>query len=528
GRIPYRSTLLEKKRLISGRHLAGDIDNLARYLIKISVHDRYGRDITPYGLKRALVEVMAHFSVYRTYVNGDSRRSEDPDLIRRAVTETLRENRGMRYEVRFIERYLLKAFDSSLPASEREAAVGFVMRFQQLTGPLMAKAVEDTLFYVYNRFISLNEVGGEADRFGVTADRFHDFNRRKLATFPHSLSASSTHDTKRGEDVRARLNVLSEIPREWKAAVRVWQRLNLKRKREVDGVPAPDANDEYFLYQTLMGAFPFDLGEIGNFAGRIREHVVKAAREAKVHTDWLNPDEDYETACKSFVDEILKDSEDNPFLQSFSPLQRKVAHFGMVNSLSQTLLKITAPGVPDFYQGSELWDLRLVDPDNRTPVDFGRRFALLESLRQSSASPADLIAELMENKEDGRLKLHLIRRALHARRDHQELFAFGDYVPLKVAGKCGRHLLAFARKRGHSWAVTIAPRLCVALMKGKMAFPLGAGVWEDTVVTLPEGAPRHWEEALTGTRLECRRKIVVGRALELFPAALLLATEERI
>lgn len=525
GRVPYHVTLLEKKRHISGKHLAGNIDNLARYLKKISVPDRYGRDITPYGLKRVLVEVLAHFSVYRTYVNGAGWRDTDPALIRSAVEETLKENRGMRHEVEFIERYLLRAFDASLPPAEREGAVGFVMRLQQLTGPLMAKAVEDTLFYTYNRFLALNEVGSEPGRFGVAVDRFHDFNHRRLETFPHSLSATSSHDTKRGEDVRARLAVLSEIPREWREGVRVWKRLNGKKKRAVGGFPAPDANEEYFLYQTLIGAYPFDPQGMDSFRERIRDHMVKAIREAKVHSDWLNPDEEYEAAVKGFVDMILDDAADNPFLRSFLPLQRKVAHLGMVNSLAQTLIKIASPGVPDFYQGSELWDLRLVDPDNRGPVDFGLRLSCLQRLRQTSRAADELLRELMDSKEDGRLKLHLIQRALHARRDRQDLFACGDYIPLPGAGRCCRHLITFARRYGDGWAVAVAPRLPASLMGGQAGFPVGDEVWGDTTVPLPREAPRVWEEVISGTKLECHGKIDVGRALRLFPVALLLSAE---
>jgi len=469
---------------------------------------------------------MAHFAVYRTYVSREGWRPEDPELIRRAVRETLKENRGMRYEVRFIERYLLKAFDSDSSAAEREDAVGFVMRFQQLTGPLMAKAVEDTLFYVYNRFLPLNEVGGEPDRFAVTVDRFHDFNLRRMKTFPHSLSTSSTHDTKRGEDVRARLAVLSEIPREWKEQVRAWKRLNASRKKKVNDLPVPDSNDEYFLYQTLIGAYPFNREELADFTVRIKKHVVKAAREAKVHTDWLNPDAEYEAAFQSFVEEILQDGPDNPFLKSFLPLQRRVAHFGMINSLAQTLLKIVSPGVPDFYQGSELWDLRLVDPDNRGPVDFDSRLDLVAEMGRDSDSPARWIGEMMESREDGRLKLYLIQRALHARSDHGELFAHGDYIPLQGKGTFRRHLVSFARRKGSSWAVAIVPRLCVALEENGGDFPLGKQIWRDTAVALPKEAPLRWRDVFTGRSMDLHGRISVGQAFEEFPVALLLATEE--
>ncbi|MBN1142538.1 MAG: malto-oligosyltrehalose synthase [Deltaproteobacteria bacterium] len=527
-RIPYHATLLEKKRLICGHHLAGSVDNLARYLKGISRNDRYGRDITLYGLKRALVEVMARFTVYRTYVNKESCRPADAGQIRAAVEAAQRGNRRLEHEFRFIERFMTMACDDSLGAAEREPAVGFMMRFQQLTGPLMAKAFEDTFFYIYNRFISLNEVGGEPRRFGVTVDQFHEFNRHRREFSPHALSATATHDTKRGEDVRARLDVLSELPTEWSYQVRRWKRLNAPWKKELAaGLKAPDGNDEYYLYQTLIGAFPFGVEELPDFAARIQGHLVKAVREAKTHSDWLNPEESYEAALRDFVASILRLTPDNPFLRAFLPLQRKVAHFGILNSLSQTLLKIAAPGVPDFYQGCELWDLRLADPDNRGPVDFDKRRRLLGALPREEALAPECLRELLERKEDGRLKLFLIQRALRARQRHLDLFRSGDYLPLTGEGEHRGHLVAFARRSGDSWALAIVPRLCVQLLGGREEWPLGEGVWAETAVPLPKGAPGRWQDAVTGAVLEGRKKIFIGRALARFPAALLLSTEER-
>jgi len=525
GQIPYRKTLLDKKRLISGKHLAGNIDNLARYLKNISSRDRYGRDITLYGLKRALVEVMAHFPIYRTYINFEGCRPCGPDYIRFAVKDALVENPGLMYELRFIERFMLMAVDQDLSAEERAQAVEFVMQFQQLTGPLMAKGFEDTFFYVYNRFISLNEVGGHPDRFGIPVTGFHEFNVKRAQSFPHSLLATSTHDTKRGEDVRARLNVLSELPEEWQNCVRTWKTQNLGKKNAVRGNPAPDSNDEYFFYQTLIGAFPFALEELPEFSARIKAYIIKAVREAKVHTDWLKPDTEYEEAYTAFVEKVLDRVEENPFLTSFLPFQKKVAHFGMLNSLSQALLKITAPGVPDIYQGTELWDLHLVDPDNRRPVDFGKRMSILTPLRGTAKSLQDLIGELLEKKEDGRVKLFLIMRALLTRKQNPGLFENGSYLPLECSGSFKGHVISFARKYLTGWTLVIVPRCCVSLLKDREILPLGGDIWQDTTVHLPEDAPRNWVNAFSGEKLEERNILRVGQALTVFPAALLTGKE---
>ena len=256
-----------------------------------------------------------------------------------------------------------------------DARWDFVLKFQQVSGPVTAKAIEDTAFYIYNRLVSLNEVGGEPDKFGVSPAQFHERQAKRLREWPHSLLATSTHDTKRSEDVRARINVLSEMPKEWRTAVRRWARYNRKHKRRVDGQPAPDANEEYLLYQTLLGVWPFgsemDAQEYSNLVERVQAYMGKALNEAKVHTSWANTNEAYLGAVSDFVASILRRSDDNRFLEDFLSLQKRIARYGAFNSLSQVLLKITSPGVPDIYQGTELWDFSLVDPDNRRPVDFG-------------------------------------------------------------------------------------------------------------------------------------------------------------
>jgi (1->4)-alpha-D-glucan 1-alpha-D-glucosylmutase len=370
--------------------------------------------------------------------------------------------------------------------------------------------------------VSLNEVGGKPDRFGCPLEEFHNFNAKKRELWPDSLNTTSTHDTKRGEDVRARINVLSEMPEEWLKNLRTWIRINRGKKKRVQGLAVPDRNDEYFLYQTMIGAWPLSDAEYPDFVQRIKAYIVKAVREAKVHTAWLKPDTEYEDAYVSFVEKILAPSEANAFLQEFIPFCRRVSHYGILNSLSQTLIKIASPGVPDFYQGSELWDLSLVDPDNRRSVDFEKRRGMLDAIRKEEKSNIGrLIRDLVSAREDGRIKLFLMYRALKARKARQEIFRSGVYLPLKSGGRFGSHIIAFARRHEQQWALVIAPRFLFDLIR-EGDFPLGRQVWQDTEVILPEGAPAGWLNVITDEVLAAGKALPVGDALPSFPVALLM------
>jgi (1->4)-alpha-D-glucan 1-alpha-D-glucosylmutase len=521
-KTPYPELKREKKRLILEMHMAGDIDNLALLLKTVSSRDRYAGDITMYGLKNALLEVMTAFPVYRTYIAPDLFRDEDGACIRQAVEKARAENPDLENELGYIERILLLAYDAHLTEEERRGWMHFVMRFQQFTGPLTAKGLEDTVFYVYNRLISLNEVGGDPGSFGTPLDAFHAFNADRAEGCPHAMNTTATHDTKRGEDVRARINVLSEMPREWADRIKKWSRINRKYKRRAPGGLIPDRNDELLLYQTLIGAYPFGDFDGARFIERIREYAIKAVREAKVHTHWLKPDNAYEEGFLAFIDRILDPAGYNPFLHDFIPFQRRIAHYGVFNSLSQVLLKIASPGIPDFYQGTELWDFSLVDPDNRRPVDFEIRKNALAFLRQGSGSGlATLIRTLLVERSDGRIKLFLIYRTLQARKRHEALFREGAYLPLEAAGAFKDHAIALARRLDRVWAVILAPRFLTELVK-EGEDPLGK-VWQDTRIKLPEHAPEEWMNPITEQRIRARGEIMLGDALKDFPAALLVA-----
>jgi (1->4)-alpha-D-glucan 1-alpha-D-glucosylmutase len=512
----------EKKRLIIESHMGGDVDSLARLLKKISARDRYGRDITLYGLRRALVEILAQFPVYRTYVNNELLSDRDRAYIVEAVRRAISRRPALLNEINFLKKFFLMDFGPHLSEEEKPQRVRFVMRFQQYTGPLMAKGFEDTLLYVYNRLVSLNEVGGSPDRFGISLEDFHRFNRGRASIWPHSLNATSTHDTKRGEDVRARINVISEIPKEWGATVKKWSRLNQKKKTPSDNIPIPDRNDEYFLYQTLVGTFPPTQDNYNTYVERIKEYAIKVVREAKVHTAWLKPDVEYENAFLSFLEKTIAVSEKNPFLDELREFQKKIAFYGLLNSLSQLLIKTTAPGIPDFYQGSELWDLSLVDPDNRRPVDFDSRIRALSEIREKSSSNLlAFIRELLDTWEDGRIKLFLTHRLLLARKERSRIFQESSHIPLRVEGQYQNHIIAFARVSDISWAITIAPRFLTGII-GEGEYPLGEAVWKDTVI-FPEARLKHWRDGITEEQVTIDEALPVGKALRHFPVALLLS-----
>ena len=493
--------MVEKKRLIIGKYMAGDIEGLAFLLKSVSSRDRHAADVTLYGLKRALVEVLAYFPVYRSYVNREQCSAEDRQWLSTAVARAKAANAGLLLELDFIERFLLIDLADNHSEEERSEWVNFVMRFQQLSGPLMAKGFEDTTLYVYNRLLSLNEVGGDPDHFGVPVDEFHDFNRRRGERWPHSMNATETHDTKRGEDARARINVLSELPQEWERQLKSWSEINRAQKALIKGVEAPDRNDEYFLYQSLIGAFPAGSAPDAHFLDRLKSFLVKAVREAKVHTEWLKPDLAYEEAFVNFAEAILAPSATNRFLAEFVPFVNNIAYCGMFNSLGQTLLKVAAPGVPDIYQGTELWDLSFVDPDNRRAVDFSERRGLLAAMKLAElGGGSSFLQDLLSGWQDGRIKLHLMHKLLAFRRAHPEIFAAGHYLPLKASGPMSEKICAFARRMDRAWIVAIAPRLIGEMVfQGKV--PLGE-FWGSSAAVVPAGAPREWCNLVTGEIIE--------------------------
>ena len=377
----------------------------------------------------------------------------------------------------FVRRVLLLDFPPNLAEEHREDWLRFVMRWQQFTGPIMAKGLEDTALYVYNPLVSLNEVG--TDFLVVAPEDFHRFNRRRQENWPSTLNATATHDTKRSEDVRMRINVLSEDPQAWEACLKRWSAWNQSKKRWVNGMAVPDPNEEYFLYQTLIGAWPLFKEEMPEFKARLQAYIIKAAREAKVHTRWIAPNHEHENALTAFTEAILDESDHNEFLKDFQKSQARLAYCGALNSLSQVLLKIASPGVPDFYQGTELWDFSLVDPDNRRPVDFPQRAQLLHDVKlKAKKDPGALIQELLPNWQNGAVKLYITYQALNFRQGSPGPVFTGGLHPHHDLGPQSQQVVAFARRQENSWAVVVAARLFTKIFPAE-ALAYDPEVWQD-------------------------------------------------
>jgi (1->4)-alpha-D-glucan 1-alpha-D-glucosylmutase len=390
----------------------------------------------------------------------------------------------------------------------------------------MAKGVEDTAFHIDNRLVALNEVGGDPATFGSDVAEFHRQNEERLRRWPFGMLLSSTHDTKRSEDVRARIAVLSEMPDRWRAAINRWARLNRHLKTRIEGAPAPDRNDEYLFYQTLLGIWPWGAETLGgDVVARLEAFMLKAARESQRHTSWISQHADYEGSLTAFVRGTLDHARRNPFLDDLAPLRDLVAHAGAHNALSQQLLKLTSPGMPDLYQGTELWEQSLVDPDNRRPVDFTLRQRLLRALRRRRPGP-QLARDLLRDKDDGRIKLFLTTCALRLRAAHPDLFLRGDYLPLAASGDKADHVVAFSRRHEGREVIVIAPRLIVGLTDGELSDPIGDAIWGETCLPLPDSRPgTRLRDQFTNQVVEVGgNAIALGAALAHFPCALLLRT----
>jgi (1->4)-alpha-D-glucan 1-alpha-D-glucosylmutase len=528
---PFSRIIYESKKAILNYSMSSELHVLAWRLSRLAERNRVSRDFTLTSLVRALGEVIACFPVYRTYVRPSDVTPGDEDIRRIMMAVRLAKIRNTEMSwayFDFIASVLLLEEPAGAPEDELRERREFALKFQQVTGPVTAKGLEDTAFYRYFPLASLNEVGGEPSSLGVLPEEFHRVATHRVADWPNALSATSTHDAKRGEDLRARLNVLSEIPEVWQAAVHRWSELNQPCRGEAEGEPIPSLNEEYLLYQTLVGAWPLDADPARpnpQFTARIRQYMQKALREAKMTTSWLNVSEAYEATVFEFIERILDPAVSPRFLQDLDALVRDIAGSGFLNSLSQTLVKICAPGVPDFYQGSELWEFSLVDPDNRRPVDFAHREKLLAELeRQAAEDLPGLAAELLASWPDPRIKMFVIWRSLLLRRRLRDVFLDGDYLPLAPEGSRADHVAGFARRKGDRWVVAAVPRF--ARLLGDDPLPAMRAGWEKTRLPLPDEAPPHWRCAFTARRTAVNEKS--SRALklpELFSAFPLILLE---
>jgi len=534
-RVPYREIAYRGKQLILRVSMASELNVLAHRLNRFSERHRHYRDFTLNSLNQAMREIIACFPVYRSYVNEREPVPSDPDreYIERAVREARRRNPNRPAAVYHFVRDLLLKRGEFIRDSEHGEHMAFVGKFQQVTSPVTAKGIEDTALYLYNRLVSLNEVGSEPDHFGTSPEQLHGWLQTRAKRWSHGLSATSTHDTKRSEDVRARINVLSEIPGAWRQATSRWARSNRRARTLIEGQSYPSRNEEYLLYQTLIGSWPLaadmSADDRRDYGERIASYMLKAMREAKVFTSWLNPSDVHEQAMRHFVETIVA-SDNTAFLDDFVDFHQRIAQLGIYNSLAQVATKIAAPGVPDFYQGTELWDFSLVDPDNRRPVDYARRRMLLAELDAETASTgaAAVAAGLMASPRDDRLKLFTVATMLRFRQARRELFDHGAYTPLAVAGARQAHLFAFSRGYSGREAIVAVPRLLATVLADVTEVPLGSRVWGDTTVSLPTPAAATYHIVLTDRVVPLQHdgdRVTVAAAdlFDTFPIALIEA-----
>ncbi|HEY4879258.1 MAG TPA: malto-oligosyltrehalose synthase [Candidatus Acidoferrales bacterium] len=528
GKEPgFANLLYEKKKLIMTSLLAVEMRYLGHQLSILAQQDRYARELPGLELAHAFAEVTACLPVYRTYIRG----MEAPQHAKHYIEQALDEARSRNPLIdekyfQFVRDVLLGSDAEEVSPEQREARLGFVMRWQQLTGAIEAKGLEDTLLYVYYPLLSLNDVGGDPRPTNGEAGQFYDFVHQRQRREPHGLNSTATHDTKRGEDVRARINVLAEIPEEWNSHLKRWARFNAKSSRVIDGQKAPDRNEEIFIYQTLVGAWPLDEKELPDFRVRMREYVLKSAREAKVHTRWVRQNPKQEKALDAFVSAILTTSKPNRFLDDFREFHCKIAYFGMLNGLAQMLIKITSPGIPEIYQGNELWDLRLVDPDNRRPIDYGLREKLLNEIAQHKPGAESIepyLDELRSEWRDGRIKLYALWKVLNFRRRNASLFLNGSFEPLQVMGPRARNVVAYARKHKNESAIVVAPKW-LAYAKAPLDWREMSRFWADTKIILPKGNSGQFLNVLTNDELRAdqnrgRSTLNIAQLLKSFPVA---------
>lgn len=494
----FAEVVYEKKKLVIDTLFAGEINGLTGQVARMA--EKLATPFEVEAIAAVLSEVSASLSIYRTYIRDINVAAEDRAAIKQALTTARHRAQHLPDALFGLLRRILLLED--LPGELVPEALELIISWQQFTGPVMAKGMEDTTFYTYHRLISLNEVGSHPDSITTSAAAFHDTMLQRGARWPFTMNASSTHDTKRSEDVRARIHVLTEMAPEWIAALERWSVLNSGYKRAVNGVRVPELNEEILFYQTLLGTWPLDTNELGGFSSRIQKFLLKAAREAKNQSSWLDPNEAYEQAFFAFADAVIKDKR---FLDDFLPMQQEIAFYGALNSLSQLVIKLGAPGIPDIYQGNEAWNLSLVDPDNRRPVDFAQRRMQLQSLMANQANTAAFVRELMDGWTDGRIKMYVTWIGLQLRRQNPGLFMGGEYVPIAVSGPLAEHVIAFARRYENRWALFAATRFCRHLAPPNQ-LPVGT-MWNDTMLQLPPDCPSVWQHVLTNEPAE-------GSALE--------------
>ncbi len=510
----YEKITLEKKYFILKNRMGGELENLARLIYDLNL----APDFLEYDrLKEALAIFLVGHTVYRIYPDHYPLPPRQIEVLRMAMERAANFNLEYTKELDYLF-YVLTEFDSGNKL-KNDNKLYFLKRCEQFSGPLEAKGVEDTSFYLYNRLISHNEVGDSPSLFGISYQEFHERMQRRILLSPHALNATATHDTKRGEDARIRINVLSELPQEWQQYIQKWDRMNEKFLHENEGVEVPAANDRYFLYQSLLGALPSGEQINEEFRNRIKEYMLKVVREGKENSSWSEPNEKYEYLLQEFIESILQP--DGEFLTSFMHFFNKINHYGMIYSLGQVLLKATCPGIPDVYQGCELWDLSLVDPDNRRPVDFDRRRQNLRLFNEQKIT-TKFLDNLWADRNSGRIKHYILWKTLQMRKNNPDIFNFGQYFPLETEGQEKWRLLAFCRSYQNRMCLVMFPRH-IAVQNGSNELPVGEAGWGDTSIHFPGGYGTRWTEIFSEKRYQFRDKILVSEVFLQFPLACLIS-----
>jgi len=527
--------LLKKKRLILKQQMYSDLKNIVQLFY--DYYQQHLKQSYPLLDKKkmltALQEMMIRLPVYRTYISPSCLNKEEINQIIKMISQTEQAHPGLKNELKYISFGIFNPLLSKkLTIEKKKELMKLIMRWQQFTGPLMAKGMEDTLLYCYHPLISLNEVGGEPEKYGITKRRFYSFMKKRRQKWPYSMNASTTHDTKRGEDIRARINVLSEIPEYWQKKLNDWHQLNLSKKIKKNSLLFPDKNMENFLYQTLIGTLPFAglTGINDGYLKRIQQYLLKSAREAKIYTSWINPYKPYEEILTAFTANILESSKnrDNLFLSDLLDFHQYISFYGLLNSLSQLALKLTCPGIPDFYQGSELWDLRLVDPDNRRPIDYNDRINMLQEIKtsiQNAKNNIYLLKEFLSKPENGKIKLFIIYQLLQLRNREPELFLKGSFIPLSVQGKYKDNIIAYLRTYKNKTLITIVPRFCTKIVKSGQ-YPLGNKLWKNTSIELPKKTRYSGLEFISQQPIRLAELTPIGNIFRYFPIAVILTDKE--
>lgn len=505
----YDELVLQNKSMILEKYMGGEWENLMQQFMQLNLHHNYDRE----KIKKAMGAVMVALPVYRIYPDHFPLEGESLALMKEAFDTARHLRPESAPELFYLESLLL---NPGMDGDLNNRALLFLKRMMQFTGPLMAKGVEDTTFYVYNAHIVHNEVGDNPSVIGISIEAFHNTMMQRLQNTPLSLNATATHDTKRGEDARMRINVLSEVFDEWQEHIKQWLDMNQSLRTMVRDKTAPALNDEYFIYQSIVGGFPPDFKVTAEWLQRLEAYMVKVLRESKVNSNWDDPDVEYENACTQFIHNLFNTK--HGFLASFKPFIEKVSTYAGIYSLAQVLIKFTAPGIPDIYQGCELWDFSYVDPDNRRPVNYAKRKKMLKDLQEKEKEGAQAMVDFAKaHWREGYEKLLTTWKILQFRKQHHEIFTAGEYLPLEVTGP-STEAIAFARRLNGQYVIAVAP-LNVA---EKYADSNAVKAYHNEL-QIPEGAPARWQHLITGEVFEGEGKLPLQQLFASFPVALLTA-----